>query len=177
MLKKYNRFCRSNIVKNTLSLETCQWIIKESEKINNWHSPIFPHCVKNIDLEFLPHVLTYILSTLDTFIKIIKVVYNINDDINIFNIDKMYVSKYENNNINKNKIKNNSFLTINILLNEFIIIDDKFEKKTHVLNQGDMLIYYQNNTFSRSNSNEVYFLVFILDFNLEELNYCNNLHK
>jgi len=179
MLKKYNRFCRSNIVKNTLSLEICQWIIKESEKINNWHSPIFPHCVKNIDLEFLPDVLTYILSTLDNFIKTIKDVYNINDDINIFNISKMYVSKYENNNINKNKNenKNNSFLTINILLNEFIIIDDKFGKKTHVLNQGDMLIYYQNNTFSRSDSNEVYFLIFVLDFNLEELNYCNHLYK
>jgi hypothetical protein len=138
-----NRFYKNKIIQNVLSKDVCYWIINESEKIE------LGKCKYNnydtyISIEKIPSVLNFLLFIINFWLLNIKKLYSC-ENLN-FNIIDIFISKYTKEIINDHANCEESFLTLNINLNnDFDYKDGEIiftgnEEKIKI-NQGDMLIY------------------------------------
>ena len=143
-LRKYQqRFCYKNFY-NTFS---CNWIIKEIENyLKNNEETV-------INIENIPSVLNFILTSFEQVIKFLCLSYCIDEGNKRFEIINIFISKNDiNNKTGAYFTKDKSSFSVKILLNNYfnggrLIFDDdlimNFEK-------GELIIHSKNSKYSYS---------------------------
>ena len=136
-----NRFNNNKLVQNLLSLDTCYWIIDEAEK-KKWSDSPYPNYHEYMNIENLPSVMNYVLYVSRFWLVQVRKLYDM-DNINI-NIKDIFIAKYNKHMSGANKFSDDTFLTLNIQLNDDvdyiggeILIDEDSIK----LKQGDLLVH------------------------------------
>lgn len=145
-----NRFIQRHIYKTVYNELLCKWIINSCElyaKTKGWNDDDINEEFKIncININNLPAVFDFFINTFALLFNNIKESYNIPENINI-NIDKCYICKYDEKQINKIDFHNDkSLITCNIALNnknEYKGGGTYFSDGTTVmLNTGDMLVH------------------------------------
>lgn len=168
-VKNTNRFYKNTIFLNTLSQIVCFWIISESIKSCEWKKDIYFNYKNYLNIENIPSVLSFVLFLLNPLLYKIQNQYDFFDGPNI-NIKDIFICKYTSEDNYDNSYIDNSFLTININLNDIssytggeIIFDDSDHKIE--LNCGDMIVYNgkKNRTNCKIISGEKYVLVILIE--------------
>jgi len=168
-----NRFNRNKIVQNVLSKDVCYWIINECEKME-WNESKYSNYNTYINVKKIPSILNFLLFVSNFWLHEIKELYSCKN-ISL-NITDVFVSKYTKNVISDAKTNDNSFLTLNIYLNDNINYKDGeivfsnditngISSEKIMINQCDMLIY--NGKLLRTNGNVSGGVKYILVFMLE----------
>jgi hypothetical protein len=150
-LDESNRFYNNKILQKLLSIDTCYWIIDEAEK-KKWSDSPYPNYHDYMNIENLPSVMNYVLYVSRFWLSQIRNLYDMNN-VNI-NIKDIFITKYSKHMIGSKKNIDNTFLTINIQLNDevdYIGGDIDIENYNIKLKQGDLLVY--NGKKLRSNGN------------------------
>ena len=169
-----NRFKKKKIIEKIISKDVCYWIINESEKLNKWIESPYKNYNTYLNIESLPSVLNYILFVSNFWLLNLKKIFELeNSNINM-NIKDIFVTKYSKENVHFVKNVDESFIILNIALNDNKdykggeILFDNVENENILLQQGDMLIY--NGKCLRSNGGisygEKYVLVVIIDIDV-----------
>jgi hypothetical protein len=170
---KKNRFNRNKIIQSVLSKNVCYWIINECEKME-WNESKYSNYNTYINVEKIPSILNFLLFVSNFWLDEIKELYNCKNVS--FNISDAFVSKYTKNVISDAKTNDNSFLTLNIYLNDNIDYKDGeivfsnditngISSEKIMINQCDMLIY--NGKQLRTNGNVSCGVKYILVLMLE----------
>jgi hypothetical protein len=140
-----NRFYKIKLMTDILSHEICYWIINESEKVKEWNPSPYKNYDNYLNIEKLPHILNFILYISNFWIVNINKLYDLNNKNLRINIKDIFVSKYCKSNIDNDYYIDNSFLSLNIALNEITDFTEgeiKFDDLNKIkLNQGDSVIY------------------------------------
>lgn len=140
---KSNRFYKNKIIQNILSKDICYWIINECEKVN-FEISKYHNYNTYLNIEKMPSILNFLLFITNFWLLDIKKIYGCENIA--YNMYDIFVSKYTKDTVCLDKHQDNSFLTLNIYLNDIIdykdgeIIFEDESEKIHI-NQGDMLIY------------------------------------
>ena len=171
-LEETNKFNKSKIIKNILSNDVCYWIINECEIYNNWSKSKYINYPNYLNLELLPSVYNLIKYLLNFWLHQIKLLYDIEKTINI-NIKDIFITKYLKTSYSDIKNKDDTFLSMNILLNnkvdytrgEIIFKEDE----AIIIEQGDMLIFNgkRDRTSGTVTEGEKFVLVILTELKLE----------
>jgi hypothetical protein len=167
-LSHLNRFYKNKILNNGLPKEVCYWIINESEKKKDlWTDSKYANYNNYLNIEKIPSVLNFILFISNFWFIEINNLYKMNVK---FNIKDIFVSKYnfkKDNDSSKNR--DDSFLTINILLNpqsDFVGDEIEFNNEEKInISQSDLLIYNGKTIRTKGNVSDgtKYILAIMLD--------------
>lgn len=170
-LEETNIFYKNTIIQKTLSTDVCYWIINECEKHNKWEISKYENYPNYLNLELLPHVFSFIHYLLNGLTTQIRKIYNFENVFNI-KITDLFITRYEKSDYSNIKMKDNSFLTLNIQLNDKLdyIRGDIFfnEENSITIEQGDMLIFNGKRKRTRGAVTDgvKYVLVIMIDFKL-----------
>lgn len=131
----YEKFICSFIINNCVNL------FDDNYKIMNYNN------CKTIDIEFVPQIMNIVISSFELIIEKIKKIYCFKD-INSYCIEKIFIIKNDENDLN-NFSKNNSSMCINILLNSVfeggnLEFGDGLETELEI---GDMIIFNGNSSY------------------------------
>lgn len=167
-MNETNRFHKIITIRNILSKDVCYWIINETEKLNKWGNCSYNNYSTYLNVENIPSVLNFILFVSNFWLQKIKEIYQV-EKIDT-NIKDIFISKYTKDDKSVKKNKDNSFLSLNIQLNDIVDFqggDIEFleAQENYVLQQGDMIIY--NGKKERTNGSVMdgikYVLVILLE--------------
>jgi hypothetical protein len=141
-MNETNRFNKVITIRNILSKDVCYWIINETEKMNKWATSSYKNYSTYLNVENLPSVLNFILFVSNFWLQKIKELYEV-ENINT-NIKDIFISKCTKDDKSTKKNKDDSFLTLNIQLNDTVDFQEgkiEFTEGEYMLQQGDMIIY------------------------------------
>jgi predicted 2-oxoglutarate/Fe(II)-dependent dioxygenase YbiX len=167
---KYNRFIQRFQYNKIYTPDMCRYIINECEKYaatnNGWTT--------DLQVDKISSIFSLILISLTTIIEKIKKSYNLDDEV-LFDVNELFVVKYEHDKQNNLEMHNNvSFFLFNILLsdqNDFEEGETYFEDGlTTYLEQGDLLIHSSHTKHSNKSITKgvQYVLVGFLDIKIKE---------
>lgn len=162
-----NRFYKNKIFQKMLSQDVCYWIINECEKLQ-WETSKYQNYNTYLNIEKIPSIMNFLLFVSNFWLIEIK---NIYDCKNVtFCINDIFVSKFTKEKINNNQNHDNSFLTMNIYLNDTVdykdgeIIFENDNEKIEIY-QSDCLIYNgkKKRTVGSVSDGVKYVLVLMID--------------
>ena len=161
-IKTTNRFNRMKIIQTVLSKDVCYWIMNEADK-QPWGDCTHKNYSNFISIEKIPGVLNFVLYSCHYWIAEVKRIFDMNL-INL-NVKEIFIAKDEIRQTShqitsqKSKINDDSFIILNIQLNE--TTDGIFYDEDNILlNQGDMIVYNKKTIRERGNN---YVLVLFID--------------
>jgi hypothetical protein len=147
---EYPKFIQRFIKKKVYQSEICNWIIKESEnyakEFGGWTTTRhIEYQTTDLPVNKIDSIFSFVSDSFQTVIDMIKKSYYLDDNF-IFNISDVFIVKYDANSQSElEKHKDNSEISINILLSDpsdFEGGGTHFEDDiVYHLDKGDMLIH------------------------------------
>lgn len=165
-----NRFYKNKIIQKIISKDVCYWIINECEKFE-WETSKYQNYNTYLNIEKMPSIMSFLLFISNFWLMEIKKSYKC-ENVK-FNINDMFVSKFTKEKINEKQNMDNSFLIMNIYLNDDVdykdgeIIFENTNEKIQI-HHGDCLLYNgkKNRTIGSVSDGVKYVLVLIIDIML-----------
>ena len=156
-----NRFNQKMIIKDLYNNDVCKWILKEIMLLETEKDKESSYLKIVNDLPFFRYILSSIKGTID------KIILFYNIELNGRNVDikNIFLSKiYKSTMNNEDKLLDDGFLNINILLSDTdeILFDDNIKYNQ---NTGDAIIYCNLLTkYKQTTYNNRYSFNIIIDF-------------
>lgn len=161
-INESNKFKKLKIIQKIIPEDVCYWILNESEKHNNWQACEFTNHELKIDCETIPHANSYILYSLNYWLKHICGIYEIPENMGL-DIKTIYITKTTRYKTNKN----NNYLKCEIQLNsDFDYVGGELieMEKKEKLKQCDMAITCNNDIYINIKQGIKYSLIILIDF-------------